>query len=324
MMTPKRSVSLLVCVWVLLSLFLLGGCSSQQQSSQNSVSGGKPIIVATLFPQYDFAREIVGDKAEVMLLMPPGVESHSYEPTPKDILTLEKADLILYTGSAMEPWAQRVLDSIDNTEVEILDVSTGITLVEDSKDGHEEDQDAEDLHTQPYNPHIWTSPKNAIKMVINIQQAISQVDPENASLYQENASQYLAELTKLDETFRQIVQNGTSRELYFGSRFAMLYFVQEYGLDAISAYDSCSTETEPSAGAIASMITAIKEKSIPVIYYQELTEPKIARSISEATGAQMLLMHSCHNLSKEEFGSGVTYLDLMKQNAENLGKGLGG
>lgn len=296
---------------LLLTALLFAGCSSQQAPSSEKSQTEKPLtIVATLFPQYDFARAIAGDHAEVTLLLPAGVESHSFEPTPSDIMKINQADLFVYTGSNMEPWAETMIQSLDNPNLTVVDVSQNVPM-DPSEDEH-----------HPYDPHIWTSPVNAKIMVENVAKALCEKDPDNAASYQKNADEYTAELDALDQQIRQTIANGKRNEIIFGGRFAFHYFIKEYGLDYRSAYDNCSEETEPSVKTIASLIDEINQKQIPVIYYEELTDPKIARSISEATGAELLLFHSCHNVSKEDYENGATYLSLMKQNLENLKKGL--
>jgi len=331
---------ILTVIFVVLLAASLFGCTQNQKTSdlsENENSNEKIKIVTTLFPQYDFARQIAGDKAEVALLLPPGAESHSFEPTPSDIITINKADIFIYTGKYMEPWAEKIIQSTDSDTINILDVSNGITLFkedhEHDEEEHDEDEHTEDDidnseehggdgHNHEYDPHIWTSPVIAKKMVDNIAASLCYVDSENASYYKSNAEKYKKQLDELDAEFNEIVNTGVRNKIYFGGRFALHYFTEEYGLEHESAYDNCSSETEPSAHDIAQIIDEIKEHKIPVIYYEELTDPKVSRSISEDTGAEMLLFHSCHNISKEDFEKGVTYLDIMKQNAENLKKGL--
>ena len=312
---------------------ILAGCSSSNTSSDNSTSTendpNKITIVATLFPQYDFARQIAGDKANIELILPPGVESHTFDPSPSDIITIHNSDVFLYTGSNMETWANNIIESLPDS-VHVLNVSQGITLLKSPSGGHnhaEDDHDhtSEELNADElnqYDPHVWTSPVNAKIMVQNILQTLCEVDPDNADYYTENENDYLSQLDQLDQEIRTVVANGNRKEIVFGSRFALFYFTHEYGLEYKSAFDSCSTEAEPSAKTVSELINEVKEKQIPVIYYEELTDPKISRSISEETGAEMLLFHSCHNLSKADFESGSTYLSLMKQNVENLKKGL--
>ena len=288
---------------------LLAGCASEKNvPAAKDATSDKIQIVATLFPQYDFARQIAGDKADVTLLLPPGVESHSYEPTPSDIIKINHSDLFLYTGKNMEAWSQKIIQGMTDAESHslVLDVSKDIKLAK----------------TSGIDPHIWTDPLIAKVMVTNIQDALCKIDPANADYYTENAAKYSSELDGLDAEFKTIVSNGKRNEIIFGSRFALYYFAKQYGLNYEAAFDSCSSETEPSAKTVAKLIKKIKEDQIPVIYYAEIEEPKVAKSISEETGVKMLLFHSCHNITKEELEEGATYLSLMKQNAQNLKEGL--
>ena len=305
----KRIAVLILCIALLAGC--LAGCGEAPASS------GKLQVVATLFPQYDFARRVAGDRAAVTMLLPPGVESHSFDPTPADLVTMQKADLFLYTGAQMETWAGSLLSSLPESTT-VVDLSQGIAL---SGEAHDEGSDG---HSHLADPHIWTSPKNAMIMVASIHDALCSADPDGAAIYEENANQYLEELAELDAAFRDIVANGIRRTLAFSGRFALHYFAEEYGLDCVAALESCSGESEPSAQSVARVISVIREQGLPVVYYEELSDPKVGRSIASETGVQLLLFHSCHNLSKDEFDRGETYLSLMRQNAENLKVGLNG
>ena len=308
-----------ICRWtgllVLMALVFstLAGCSEQPQEDS-----GKLQIVATLFPQYDFARQIAGDQAEVTMLLPFGMESHTFDPKPADIMKVNSSDLFLYTGQYMEPWAQSLIDALGDSQTWVVDLSAGITLEEE---GHDHD-DSDDSHTHDYDPHIWTSPVNAITMVKSILSSLCAIDPDHAADYTGRAEDYIAQLTELDTDFRSMIDAAPRKEIVFGGRFAFAYFVREYGLEYMAAFDSCSSETEPSVQVMNQMINAVKEKAIPIVYYEEMTDPKVARAICSETGAQMRLLHSCHNVSKEEYDSGATYLTLMRQNLENLKEGL--
>lgn len=320
------------CIVALLIAALMTGCATDGKkdlAASKAQETGKLQIVATLFPQYDFARQVAGDKADVILLLPPGVESHSYEPTPSDVMKINESDLFLYTGKNMEAWSQKIIDAMKDSGSHsvVLDVSKGISLVKtEDEEGHTEEADAEsageNAHEHLYDPHIWTDPVYAAAMTENIREALCGLDPGNAEYYTANAEKYEQELDSLDQEFRKIVKNGSRQEILFGSRFAFYYFAKRYGLDYKSAFDSCSSETEPSARAVAALVEEVKAKGVPVIYYAELEEPKVAKSISAETGAKMLLLHSCHNVTREELENGATYLSLMRQNAQNLKKGL--
>lgn len=301
--------------------FLIFMTSCTSDSSGFSDDSGKIKISATLFPQYDFARQIAGDKAEITLILPSGMDSHSYEPTPADIININKSDLFIYTGEYLESWANDIVGDIDTDKTHVLDVSSGIQLVKEDDEHHHDDEDEEGHHHE-YDPHIWTSPVIAMQMADNIAEALCETDSVNSDYYKQNAENYKKQLQELDSEFKEIVADGKRNTIYFGGKFALYYFTQEYGLDYVSAFDSCSGETEPSAKVMSEMISSIKENNIPVIYYEEIAEPTVANMIADETGAKPLLFHSCHNVTPEDFKNGTTYIDLMKQNAVNLREGL--
>ncbi len=299
----KLLLSLLIFICPLLS-----ACGTPGTDS------GKLQIIATLFPQYDFAREICGDKAEITLLLPAGMDSHSYEPAPADIIKISEADLFLYTGDNMEPWAARLTENVTG---KITDVSEGVALLSGNAIHTHTDHDHAEETTDP---HIWTNPQNAMVMVENICTAVSTLDPENAAYYKENAARYKETLSALDKEIETAVKSGTRQKIVFGGHFAMRYFTDRYDLSYEAAFDSCSGEAEPSPAVLTHIIEEIRAESIPAVYYEELSTPRTASLIAEETGAEMLLLHSCHNLSKEE--QGETYLSLMRKNLENLKIGL--
>lgn len=300
-----KCIKIVILFSLILSLLTLAGCSSNKdEPALKQGSTGKIKIVTTLFPQYDFARQIAGDQADIALLLPPGVESHSYEPTPSDMIKIKDADLFLYTGENMEIWSQSIIDGLEDSDCKVVNLSKDVELIDDG------------------DPHFWTDPLIAKKMVDQISEALCSIDPGQADYYRGNAEQYKQELDRLDTEFRSVVENGKRNEMIFGSAFALSYFTKEYDLEHEAAFDSCSSETEPSAKVITHLINKIKQEKIPVVYYMEIEEPKVARSISRETGAKMLLFHSCHNLTKEEFDRGETYLSIMEQNVQNLKEGL--
>lgn len=338
MMKRYRKLQVIICVACIVSLLLIG--CSKAETTDSKVAGDNTSrikVVTTLFPQYDFANQVGKDAVEVKMLLKPGVESHTYEPAPSDIIEINKADIFLYTGDEMEPWVSKILDSLDS-DVMIVDLSKNITLdkVEDHDHEHEDEESDEDHlhedeseeaeheedHVHSYDPHIWTNPLNAKIMVEDIKTSLSEVDKANKMTYENNAKEYLASLDQLDQDIREVVKQAKRDEVVFGGRYAFHYFFEEYGLDYVSAYDSCSSETEPSAKVIATIIDKVKEDQIPVIFYEEFANPKVAESIANATGAKTLLLHSCHNVSTDDYKNGATYLSLMYQNLENLKEAL--
>lgn len=320
--------------------FILCLTACGKTEKYKNLDPNKVTIIATLFPQYDFARQIAGEYANVVLLLPPGMESHSYDPSPADMIAIQSADIFLYTGESMENWAADIIEGVEET-VHVVDLSYHIPLVKEEEieaeyesthyenthkeegEEYKEHQHTHTGHTHIYDPHIWTNPVYAEIMAEDIANALIESDPAHAVEYQENVRAYIAELKNLDQEIRNTVANAKYKEVFFGGRFAMYYFTKEYGLSYEAVYDSCSSETEPSVRAVIHMVEEIKEKEIPAIYYEELVDPRIARTIAEETGCQMLLWHSCHSVSKKELEEGVTYLDLMKQNVSHLKIGLG-
>lgn len=351
----RFAISLCLIVTVMVTA---SGCNMGKYAELDE---SKPLIVTTLFPQYDFARQLVKDKAEVVLLLSPGVEAHDFEPTPSDIILINKADLFIYTGDDMEPWVARILDSIDNDELTILNVSEGVETIceeenrehnhiheenhnniedEHMEDDHREEDDVEHEdshdgniilgsdehaghdHSHNADPHIWTSPINAIQMVENIEKALVKIDGQNGEFYKENAHEYIHSLEELDSQFREVVSNSNSKTIYFGGRFAMSYFAHEYDLNYVAAFDSCQAKSEPSARLIVQIIDMMRSHSVKIVLHEEMTDPKAARIIAEEIDGEALLLHSCHNVSKAEMEAGATYLSLMEQNVANLQRAL--
>ncbi len=307
-MKRKKWYLLLVC---LLLAVCLPGCDREEKKKG---AGEGLLIVATLFPQYDFAREIVGEYGTVQLLLEPGMESHSFDPTTADMKEINSADLFLYTGPELETWVAQIEDSFSK---QLTVVNLSESFMEQLEEApHEEKEEAG--HHHDVEPHIWTNPVYAMEMVRQICDALCRVDPDHADVYRENTKQYLARLENLDKAFWEVVDNGVRKEVVHGGRFALYYFAKRYGLTFYAAYDSCEAQMEPSAKTVAELMKKVREEQIPVVFYEELTDPKVARSICEETGAELLLLHSCHNVSREEMEAGVTYLDLMQKNVENL------
>lgn len=270
---------------------------------QPVLSTDKVTVVATLFPQYDFARAIAGDKASVILLLPPGVESHEYEPTPADIMSIREADVFVYSSDQMESWARSLVESSGSQAV-VVDAS------------------AQNTDAVKQDPHIWTDPAYAKMMVDTIAQGLCLADEMNAGYYRNRADEYKSLLDQLDSQLQKIVDDGERRILAIGGRNAFYHLAHRYNLTIYSAYDSCAEETEPNAQNIAKIIETVKSENLPVIYYEELVDAKIARSVGESTGKPLIMLHSCHNISRDDLAANVTFLDLMRQNASNIAKGL--
>ncbi len=306
-------------------LVFVSGCSSPAGKSSDT---GKRMVVTTLFPQYDFVREIAKDKADVSLLLPPGMESHSYEPSPQDIVSIKKSDAFIYTGEYMEPWAHKVIESTKNEKLVIIDTSKGIDLLDEEEHEEEHDEEHEQGESEGHNhggkdPHMWLDPVYAQKMVDNIVEGLVKVDPKNESFYKENGESYKKRLQALDGKFSEAFKKTKYKKIMYGGHFAFGYFSKRYGLEHISPYMGFAPDAEPTPQRIAELIKNMNESGIKVIYYEELINPKVAKVISDQTGAKMLLLHGAHNVTKEELSSGICYIKIMEENLEKLKQGLG-
>ncbi len=315
-----------------LVLLCLTGCHGAQtgETQQGAAESGKPDVIATIFPYYDFARQIGGDRIDLTLLLPAGRDSHSFEPTPVDMIRIGECDLFLYNGGEMEQWVDQALEAVENPgrlTVRMMDYVTPVeeVLTESMELNHaHEDHDHGDgeIEEIEYDEHIWTSPKNAVVLARAVADGLIAADPENQDYYEANLETLTGQLEELDSQFRQAVAEGSRNVVIFGDKFPFRYLADEYGLEYDAAFPGCGAEMEPSAASIAKLIDEVKEENIPVIYYVELSSTRTAEIISEETGAEMLMLHSCHNVTRDDFQSGVTYVELMKRNLENLKKGL--
>lgn len=310
----KKIVSVFITFFIIVFLIILLSVNSNKVTSNMDTSKVK--IIATLFPQYDFARQIGKDKVEVTLLLPPGTETHTYDPSPRDIININGADMFVYTGENMEPWANTISSSL-NSGVKVLDVSEGIEHIE-SEHMHESHEEHEGHSEHEYDPHIWLDISNAKHMVDNILDMLIDIDSENASYYTKNAEKYKEKLDILDKAFLDVINNSKRNIVCFGDKFAYMYFLQRYSLDYITAYDSCSAKSEPSVSKILEIEDNIQKENIPVIFYESLSEGVIAKSIAKDMQIQALVFSSVHTVSSSDIQNGATYISVMKENLKNL------
>ena len=316
-------------------LFLFWGLSGCGAAREKVETDGRLNVVTTIFPYYDFVRQVAGDRVKLTLVVPAGMDSHSFEPTPADMITIQEADLLISNGGAMEHWLSQVLEATDTSGMKVLTMMDYVDvleeeLVEGMEDGdeghshdhsHPEDEDGRQMEIE-YDEHIWTSPVNAMHIVEIIRDTLAEEDEANGDYYRQRAGGYLKELSGLDEAFRQVARDEKRNLFIVADKFPFRYLADTYGWSYLAAFSGCSTDTEPSARTIAYLIDKVREERIPAVYYLELSSHSTARVISEETGAGQLLLHSCHNVTRQEFDQGITYLQLMRQNVENLRQGL--
>ena len=310
---------------ILLCALLLTGCAAPREAADD----GKMSVVCTLFPYYDFARQIAQDRANVTLLLSPGREAHSFEPTPRDALTVANADVFVYNGGEGETWVEDLLDAagenigtsacmmdyVDAHEEEIVE---GMQVREHDHE-HDHDEDSDEIE---YDEHIWTSPENAVILCRAVCEAMCAQDSANADFYRANCEDYCAQLTALDEQFRALRAEAKRDLLVFADRFPLLYFCESYDLRYRAAFHGCSTDTEPSLYTLKYLIDKVNDEHIPVVCTIDLSSRKIAEAVSESTGAEIVTLWSLQTVSRADFDAGETYVSLMTRNLDALRKGL--
>lgn len=316
-MNKRLSIIAGVAIFVFGTMFT--GYAANRQEIDRKIN-----IVGSSFPEYDFARAIVGNNANVAMLTPPGASVHSFEPSPSDIIRIQNSDAFIYVGGESNAWVKRIIDSIDTSNMEIIRLMDYVeTMHEEIKDGMQlGDEDGGDGDEIEYDEHIWTSPKNAIRLIEVICEALCGIDSENADIYRSNAKQYQDALKKADEEITDVVSKAVRKKIVVADKFPFLYFVRAYGLDYAAAFPGCSDQADAGVKTILYLVKTVEDENIPYVYHVELSNKSVAMAISEQTGTGMLQLNSCHNLSKVDFEAGVTYLDLMSQNIENLRRGL--
>lgn len=317
----KKTLSITILLAMLCAL--LSGCGAQSEPEGEGIS-----VVATVFAPYDFARQLVGELGEVTLLLPPGSEAHSYEPSPKDIIEIQNCDLFIYVGGVSDAWVSDVLESVGG-EVRTVTLMDCVELLEEEHvEGMEVDEDEHEHEHEhegeiEYDEHVWTSPRNAELICEKIAAALCEVDPEGAEEYGTALESYCAQLDELDAAFTEVVENGVRDTVVFGDRFPLLYFAKAYGLNYYAAWPGCADEAEPSAATVTFLIDKVKAEGIPVVFHIELSNEDMADTICNETGAKKMLFSACHNVTRAQFDAGVTYLELMWQNVDALREALG-
>jgi zinc transport system substrate-binding protein len=297
--------------------------SCKRSDTEKEKTGGLK-IVTTIFPPYDFTRQIVGNSANVIMLLPLGSESHSYEPTTADILSIQSADIFICIGGESEKWVEKVLDSLDTEKVKVISL---LDLVDAKEEEVVEGMEAEEEEEKggaviEYDEHVWTSPVNAIKITEAISKAVCEKDTRNADVYKQNTASFIEKLNKLDKDYRDMVTTAKRDRIVVADRFPFRYLCDEYNLKYSAAFAGCSASTDPSANTVKYLINKVNDEKIPVIFYIEFSQKTVANTVLQSTKAKAMELHSCHNVSREDFDSGVGYIELMNRNLEALREAL--
>lgn len=306
----KKTLALIITIILLLSLAACGQPAAEKGEGLS--------VVATVFAPYELARQIAGERAEVTLLLPPGAEVHGWEPTPKDVIAVQESGLFVYVGGESDEWVRSVLSGMDARPPTL----TLMDCVELFEEEHEHEHEEEHGDGPEYDEHVWTSPRNAALICQKLCAELSKIDPEGAEYYEKNLADYLEKLDELDAAFESVVASGARKTLIFADRFPLRYFTESYGLDYLAAFPGCAEETEPSAATVALLIDEVKAEDIPVVFHLELSNEDMADEVCAETGAKKLQWNACHNITREQLESGVTYIDLMWENVDALREAL--
>lgn len=319
-MKAKKIIFTLLAITIILGTLIL----LFKGENKKIISNNKIQIVSSNFASYDFLRAIIGDNnnIELELLLGPGKDAHSYEPTAQDLIKIQNSTLFVYIGGESEKWAEKVLESLNTEKTTIIKIADYVDkLKEEEVDGAEEETEEEE-EEGAFDDHIWTSPSNAIKMVNKLEEEVEKIDADNSSLFKQNAEKYIQQIRDVDSKIKEIVNKKVRDRLVFGDRMPMQYFINYYGLKVSAAFSGCSTETEPSAKTIAYLEKTVRDEKIPVVLYIELNNGRVAKTIAGETNAQALQIQTMHNISLDDFNNGETWVSLMTRNIEVLKKAL--
>lgn len=309
-----RTISKKLLIFVLLILSLIVSC---QNSREDAKTDNKVKVIVTIFPLYDLARNIGGDKVNLSMLLPPATDAHNFELKPNDIIKISKTDLFLYVNMEMEHWAYKVIKATSsNTKMLPVETGSGISMLplnDYDSDGHQ--------HESKFDPHIWLDFNNMQKMADNIATALIKVDPRNSDYYLKNAAEYKEKLADLDNKFKTELSVCKNRTILHAGHWAFAYLANKYNLKYYSVYN-VSADSEPQPQKIIELIQQIKDSKVRYIYYEELMNPRLAETIAKETGAGLLKLNNGHTVSKAEMSAGVSFLSLMETNLANLRKGM--
>ncbi len=292
----------IVCLTLAVLLFLCG-CKDKAKE-RDSLK-----IVATVFPAYDFARAVVGERAEVSMLLDPGTEIHSFEPSAEDILEIKNADIFIYTGGESDTWIEDVLEGLGEANTTVLKMTDHSALLYEEGHTHADE-------------HVWLSPENAKSIITAILSSACERDGENAESYKANAAAYCAEIDSLALKTKNLIAAAPKREIVVADRFPLRYFCEFYNLDWLAAFDACDLFADADAKTVISLIKRIREARLDYVFHIENGSGYLADTVCEETGAEKLIINTMHTVSLEDFKSGITYIDIMRQNYAALERGL--
>ncbi len=320
--TLKKAIFLLILSFILIPFLFVS-------QTQNLYSAKKIRIVTSVFPLYEFAEAVAGERGEVSLLLPPGAEIHAWQPRPSDIIRLSSAELFIYIGANLEPWLEDLLKSVKNPNLRILEASRGIPLIDEEgivDEGNEREKQSivHEEHEHEHgalDPHIWLDFKNDQIIIDKIATALSEMDPKGSSIYKRNASLYKEKLEGLDQKFKDGLKDCVHRTIILGGHSAFGYLARSYNLRQISIY-GLSPDSQPTPKKLVEVVELAKKYGIKVIFFEVYVRDEMAKVLAEEVGARTLVLNPGANLTEEQLKSGKSFFDIMEENLENLKDGL--
>ncbi|MBO0428043.1 zinc ABC transporter substrate-binding protein [Vagococcus fluvialis] len=309
---------------LLLLLVGISACGKQEAEKED----GKLEIVTSFYPMYDFTKNVAKDKANVSMLIDGGVESHDYEPSAKDMAKIQNADVFVYNSNEMETWVETVLENIDTSKVKVIEASKGIELLKgsESHDGEDHDEHADEEeheghnhdhgHSHAFDPHVWLDPLLVKKEVRTISEALIEIDSKNKDYYEKNTTEYLSKLDKLNNDYVAAFEGAKSRK-FVTQHTAFSYLANQYGLEQV-AISGLSPDQEPTPKELKGIQDLVKKENINVIYTESSASEKIAKTIADATGAELAVLNPMESVSKKDRENGADYLSIMAENLEAL------
>jgi zinc transport system substrate-binding protein len=330
----------LMILLTILSTLFLSACQPQEAKD-------KPLIMTTIFPYYDIAKQLVGDAADVEMILPLGSDSHHFEPTPRQITSIKKADLIIFTGLELEPWMGSL---IKNTSLKVLDLSQSIELMDainDDDDDHDHHHDhdhhdddeswiqkwwntmlgwlgisnqEDDLHLK--DPHFWLDPVLAKQMVIEIASSLKELLPESSFSIETNQNLLLLSLDELHADYLDLIQNSTTQHIMHAGHNAFSYFAKRYQISYHTPYEGFSSDAEPKPQALTHMMQLMKDHNIKYLYAEIELKPMVANAIVEQTQATILYLYNAETISEANYNLGLTFIDMLRHNFEQIKRGL--
>lgn len=333
-------------LWAIFGLVLVVGLLAFLVLNREKFEQKKYSVVSTSFPGYDFARAVTKNtNISTKMLVKPGAETHTYEPTPQDIIDIKNADMFVYVGGDSDTWVEKILKDVDTKKTHVMKLIDLVSTVNEEivegmedEDEHDHEHDHDHSHSHEHDhdhdhkhdhdeeeagpeidEHVWTSPKKAMEIVKKIAKVASEIDAAEETKINDNAEKYVAEIAQVDKDLHQAI-DGKISEIVVADRFPFRYFADEFSLKYAAAFSGCSEQTEASAKTISFLINKVKQDKVKKIYKIELSNGKIAETVSKDTGAEVLELHSAHNVTADDFSKGVTYVDLMKRNLLALSK----